>query len=181
MKRPLAVISFACLILGFQNCSRQGVGAAESSGAVENDVSVAMPSTDQVHKLSQDVTEIEVPNSTNTLVIDAKSGHVDVMDANSQVVGEACLNASDVSDLQALLDVSSLCVSAGASSADQVCSQQYTPAYASLILSGQTVKLGESLDGCGTGRRDFCGQQADAFKGWLANVKANWSSMACAQ
>jgi len=198
MKKLSTLAIFTCLILGFQNCSQSGLstgGSADSafkgdsSGDAELDPS----------SLSE-VSTVEIPYSTNSiavndsgeglrearksgsvsndrLVVDLASGKISLLNAQGQAVAETCLDDSRLEEMKSYLSSSSICEAEVESNV--ACTQVYEQGYASLASEAGRLNLGESLDGCGRGYKDFCGSVASSFKGLVESIKQNWQQLSC--
>ncbi|HWU42760.1 MAG TPA: hypothetical protein VN132_04950 [Bdellovibrio sp.] len=171
MLRNWAVIFIGCLILGFQNCGRQGLLSVSKS-----DVGAEMSNTESS---SSPVTAVEIPTDNGSLMVQADSGKIALVDSTNQIVEEGCLSDKDLQDLQSYTKSYNLCGSTTKINAGTVCTAVYKRGYASLIIDGQKMNLGESFDGCGSGFRDFCGAQAQSFRGLVDYIANNFPSMKC--
>ena len=177
MIRNWTLIIVGCLILGFQNCGRNGFGPDSSSSAnSEIAATDAVDGTDE--SSTSPVTAVEVPTASGPLTVQVDTGAITLVDNQNQVIQSACLNSHDLAELQSYTKSYNLC---GKTSSGDVCTQSYTAGYASLIVDGQKLNLGESFDGCGKGYKDFCGTQGDSFRGLVDYIAKNYQSMSCAQ
>lgn len=195
MKRGLALISAACLILGFQNCSQNNL---QSGVGLSQDVSITTPDLiagngEDVSGVTSKVTFVEIPNMSEDsavaqkasaveltpyrLVISLQSGTINLMDDRNEVREKRCLSSSSLQELKTILSGSSICAAA-VQSAD-VCAQAYSPGYASLYADDQRIALGEKRDSCGGGQKDLCGALADVFQNYVSHVREHWAEMSC--
>lgn len=185
------MISAACLILGFQNCSQSNLQSGEG---ISPDVLISAPATvgEEPSAVTSKVTFVEVPNISEDavqgkassqitryrLVVSLQSGSINLMDDGNNVIEKRCLNSSALQELKTILTGSSICAATIASDAD-MCAQSYTPGYASLYADDQRIALGEKRDSCGTGQKDLCGGIASVFQNYVAHLRQNWEQMAC--
>jgi|GEM_PF-1434727 hypothetical protein len=197
MKKFGSLAIFTCLVLGFQNCSQSNLGTSGVSSSAIGDS--ASESTLDGAELAQ-VSSVEIPYSTSSipentsgegiraarkasavtsehLVIALDSGAITLVNSNGQAVAQTCLDESRLEEMKSYLASASICEAEVAE--DVACSQQYEQGYASLKSSEGQLNLGESLDGCGRGYKDFCGSMASSFKGLVESIKLNWQSMSC--
>ncbi|MDG0817048.1 hypothetical protein [Bdellovibrio svalbardensis] len=181
MLKNWSLIIIGCLILGFQNCGRNGFApeynsSSDISPVVAGDAINGDGSTDE--SSTSPVTAVEIPTSNGPLTVQVDSGKITLIDqqGQNQVIEQACLSAADLSELQSYTKAYNLCSNTRAA---DFCTQTYTPGYASLIVDGQKLNLGESFDGCGKGLKDFCGTQAESFRGLVSYIVKNFSSMKC--
>ena len=98
-------------------------------------------------------------------------------DLNSQTQ-KYCLTETLSNELVSILKSSQVCKNQGAPTG-QVCTQALKLPYAVVTTENETFALGGSTDGCGTNSIDFCGQQIDVLKVYIASVKANYKSFVC--
>lgn len=196
LKRFFTLTTVVCLILGFQNCSQNGLQSNDlSSGDVA--ISFAPSPNSGASGTTAKVTYIEVPNienqissqkitdsssalSAQRLVVSTQTGAIELVDDSNTVLQQRCLGASDLEELKTILSGSNIC-SAAAKSAEQICGMSYKAAYASLYANEQRVKLGEELDTCGTGKKDLCGSLAEVFQAYISHLRLHWQEMNCAQ
>lgn len=179
MLKHWSFIIVGCLILGFQNCSRAGFAPGSDMSGNYNQVvpgGVVEGSTDE--SSVSPVTAVIIPTQSGPLTIQADTGRITLVDnqGQNQVLEQACLSTQDLAELQSYTKAYNLC---GKSTKADLCSQSYTPGYASLIVDNQKLNLGESYDGCGKGFRDFCGTQAESFRGLVDYIVKNFPSMKC--
>lgn len=192
MKRGLAFISAACLILGFQNCSQSNLQSGEGLSA---DVLISAPllqGGDESSASTSKVTFVEVPNIADDsavqgkaavsmtpyrLVVSLQSGNINLMDDSNSVLEKRCLSSSSLQELKAILAGASICSATVA--AGDVCAQSYTPGYASLYADEQRIALGERRDSCGSGQKDLCGEVASVFQNYVSHLRNNWADMSC--
>jgi len=197
MKRYVFAGFAFCLVVGFQNCSRNQLSDTGNSDALSNPAEVT-----PVEKVDVSQTEmLEVPESafleaqlqaeiaqlkpTSTfashhLEIDAKTGVVHVVDQNSEVLAgvQYCLSSSDMSELRSILESAKICEDKAAVDNQLNCTMDYRFPYAKLHFVDSEVALGEALSGCHKGP-DLCGTEKDMLQGFLAHVQNNLSSMKC--
>ncbi|QDK36559.1 hypothetical protein [Bdellovibrio sp. NC01] len=178
MFRNWALIIIGCLILGFQNCGRNGFAPDSSSSSNLSQVTTGVGGVEgSDDEASQSpVTAVEVPTDSGPLTIDAETGKITLIDSQDQVIEQACLPAKDLRELQSYTKAYNLC---GSTVKADLCTQKYTKGYASLIVDDQRLNLGESFDGCGKGFKDFCGTQGDSFRGLVTYILANFHTMKC--
>jgi len=178
MLKNWSLIIIGCLILGFQNCGRNGFAPEYNSSGNINQVTpgdVVDGATDE--SSSSPVTAVEIPTGSGPLTIQTDSGKITLIDqGQSQAIEQGCLNAKDLAELQSYTKTYNLC--SNTRKAD-LCTQVYTAGYASLIVNNQKLNLGESFDGCGKGFKDFCGAQAEGFRGLVDYIVKNFPSMKC--
>lgn len=194
MKRGLALISAACLILGFQNCSQSNL---QSSTGLIQEVSITAPKNlstgEDPSEVSAKVTFVEVPNMAENssavqktssgmltpyrLVISLQSGTINLMDDQNAVLEKHCLSSSSLQELKTILDGASIC--SAAVSSGNFCAQVYSPGYASLYADDERINLGEQRDSCGTGHQDLCGSVANVFQNYISYVRDHWAEMSC--
>lgn len=161
--------------MGFQNCSRSGLGPEMMGVNDINQIAIGKGVTG-VGVPASPVTAVQIPTDSGPLTVQADTGQITVVNSLGQILVEACLSNNELIELQSYTKTYNLC--SGAHKAD-ICSQNYTPGYASLIIDNQKLNLGESFDGCGTGLKDFCGSQAQSFRGLVSYIVNNLSSMKC--
>lgn len=178
MFRNWTMIIIGCLILGFQNCGRNGFGPDSSSNSVSqvNTGEVVDGSSDE--SSTSPVTALEIPTANGPLTVQVDTGKITLIDGQNQVIEQGCLSQKDLADLQSFTKDYNLC-SAPAPAADTLCTADYTKGYASLIVDDQKMNLGESFDGCHKGFKDFCGSQAESFRGLVDYIATNFPSMKC--
>lgn len=192
MKRGLAFISAACLILGFQNCSQSNLQSGEGLSA---DVLISAPLAqegDETVSNTSKVTFVEVPNISEDssvqrkaatevtpfrLVVSLQSGNINLMDDRNNVLEKRCLSSSSLQEIKTILAGASIC-SAKVAAAD-VCAQSYTPGYASLYADEQRIALGERRDSCGSGQKDLCGDLSTVFQNYVSHLRDSWADMSC--
>jgi hypothetical protein len=194
VKRGLALISAACLILGFQNCSQSNL---QGGAGLSEDVAISAPSAiGGDDTVTSKVTFVEVPNISEDsssasqkvsasaaevtpyrLVVSLQSGTINLMDDRNSVLEKRCLSSSALQELKTILAGSSIC--AAAVQASNACAQVYSPGYASLYADDERIALGERRDSCGNGQKDLCGGLADVFQNYVANLRNHWSEMSC--
>lgn len=193
MKRGLALISAACLILGFQNCSQSNLQGGAGLG---QDVSITAPKNlstgEDASGITAKVTFVEVPNMSDSssvaqkasgeltqyrLVVSLQSGTINLMDNRNEVLEKRCLSSSSLQELKTILSGSSIC--AAAVSSGDMCAQVYSPGYASLYADDERINLGERRDSCGNGQKDLCGGVADVFQNYISHLRAHWAEMSC--
>ncbi|KYG67136.1 hypothetical protein AZI86_08990 [Bdellovibrio bacteriovorus] len=193
MKRGLALISAACLILGFQNCSQSNL---QSGVGLGQDVSITAPKNlstgEDTSGVTAKVTFVEVPNMSDSssaaqkasgeitqyrLVVSLQSGTINLMDNRNEVLEKRCLSSSSLQEIKTILSGSSIC--AAAVSAGDVCAQVYSPGYASLYADDERINLGERRDSCGHGHKDLCGSVADVFQNYISHLRNHWAEMSC--
>jgi hypothetical protein len=194
MNKLTTLTLFACLILGFQNCSRVGSSS-------DSDSSTSLGSSAPSESVSlADVSAVEIPYSTSSvpvntsgeglrearksgvvasqrLVVALDTGHITLVDSSGEAVSQTCLDESRLEELKSYIASAKICeaeVEDGAA-----CTQVYEQGYASLSSNSGNVNLGESLDGCGRGYKDFCGSVAASFKGLISSIKLNWQQLSC--
>jgi len=191
VKRVWALGAMVCLVLGFQNCSQNGLQTLSESSS---DVSINVPPSVDGSENSgtpAKVTYVEIPNISDEsssaqkpveltpyrLVISVDSGEISLLDDSNAVLQKRCLNAGSLTELKTILSGSSVC--AATASQAEVCAQSYKPGYASLYVNDKRINLGEEFDSCGRGRKDLCGQVTDVFQAYVDYVKAHWAEMSC--
>ncbi len=179
MFKNWSLIIIGCLILGFQNCGRNGFAPEYNSSSNINQVATgeAVDGSSDDSSLSP-VTAVEIPTQSGPLTIQVDSGKITLIDNSqqNQAIEQGCLSAKDLAELRTYTTSYNLC--SNEKKAD-LCTQNYTRGYASLIIDNQKLNLGESFDGCGKGFKDFCGAQADSFRGLVNYFIKNFPSMKC--
>ncbi len=176
MFRNWAMIIIGCLILGFQNCGRNGFGPESGSDSVNHASTGEVVDGSSDESSTSPVTAVEVPTDSGVMAVQVDTGKITLV--NGQDIEQGCLNQKDLGDLQGFTKAYNLC-SAPTPAEGTMCTAVYTKGYASLIVDGQKMNLGESFDGCGRGFKDFCGAQADSFRGLVDYVVKNFASMKC--
>ena len=197
MKKLTSLAIFACLILGFQNCSQSNLS---TSGVSSNSLSDSGSESSLDSAELSKVSTVEIPYSASSipentsgeglraarkagvvsserLVVALDSGAITLVNSSGQAVAQTCLDDSRLEEMKSYLASASICEAEVAE--DVACSQQYEQGYASLKSEEGQLNLGESLDGCGRGYKDFCGSMASSFKGLVESIKQNWQSMSC--
>lgn len=179
MHRSLILILTGCLILGFQNCARNNLVADAGSGNNLNQISPGAISS--ISNSGDDsggaaVAAVEIPSPMGPITVEVDTGRISLVNNQSQVIQQACLSSKDLIELQSYTKNYNLC---GETQEAEVCTQQYTAGYASLIIDNQRLNLGESFDGCGKGFKNFCGSQGDSFRGFVSYILKNFASMPC--
>lgn len=183
------------LVLAFQNCGNQGL---QAEGTMGGDVKIVLHQTSSSDEGSQvptaKVTYVEIFDVTEPsraqqkasdemtdmrLVISVKSGKIELTDDMNNVVETRCLSAEKLAEMNAILAGSKICASQVVRHPDLACDMRMKRAYASLYADQKRVNLGEEFDGCGTGRKDLCGELSAVFKAYVAHVKRNWADMSC--
>lgn len=181
MRKHWIVVMVGCLILGFQNCSQSGLVQTDLASS---NLSIVAPVPgsmgDSSSEESTSVDAVLIPSPEGTLTVESESGKISLVDQNNQVLEEACLGSQELSELQSYLKSynSNLC-GAPAVSSETMCAQSYTKGYASLIIGDQKMNLGERFDSCGRGFKDFCGDQAQSFRGLVVYIQKNFHSLNC--
>lgn len=175
-----SLIIIGCLILGFQNCGRSGFSPEYNSSDNLNPVNAGIGVDGSADESSSSpVTAVEVSTLSGPLTIQADTGKITLIDKSqgqSQAIEQGCLNPKDLAELQSYTKAYNLC---GNLQKADFCTQTYTAGYASLIVDNQKLNLGESFDGCGKGFKDFCGSQAESFRGLVDYIVKNFPSMKC--
>jgi hypothetical protein len=178
LKNWMVVIVGCCLILGFQNCSQSGLSQGDFASL---DVHAVTPSVGSGGESSEDtpaITSVEIPFGQGVLRVQADSGRIDYVDGSGQVAERSCLGAAELNELQSYLKPYNLC-GAAAKDPEVMCAQTYTEGYVSLVMGQQRMNLGEKFDSCGSGFKDFCGDQAQSFRGLVSFIQKNFYSMSC--
>jgi hypothetical protein len=200
MKRYVFAGFTFCLVIGFQNCSKNNFTDMNQGDALGNPA-VATP----IEKLDVSQTEkIEIPESsylesklqadilqtkatsnfsTHHLEIEVRTGVIQVIEDNN---GEAiqglqyCLNSQDVAALNSILSSSNICEDKVANTGhDQVCTMEYKFPYAKLhIADAEPVNLGEVFNACSKGF-DLCGDQKELLQNYLGQVQSSLDSKKC--
>jgi hypothetical protein len=197
MKRYVFAGFAFCLVVGFQNCSRNQLSDVNPANALSNPMEVT-PS----EKIDVSQTEmLEIPESafleaqlqaailaskpTSTfaahhLEIDVKTGVVHVVDQNNETLAgvQYCLSSPDMSELRAILDSSKVCEDSAVVDEQINCTADYQFPYAKLHFLESELSLGESMSGCHKGP-DLCGNQKDMLQGFLAHVQSDLASKKC--
>jgi len=197
MKRYVFAGFAFCLVVGFQNCSRNQLSDNLGSNALSNptevtpvekvDVSQAemleVPESAYLEtQLQSDIIKSK-PTSTfssHRLEIDVKTGVVHVIDQNNEMVTgvQYCLSSSDVNEMRSILDSAKVCEDKAVVNQDMNCTAEYKFPYAKLHFADLELPLGESMSGCHRGP-DLCGEQRDMLQGFLAHVQKNLPAMKC--
>lgn len=179
MRKHWIVVIAGCLILGFQNCSQNGLVQTDLASS---NLSIVAPVPgsmgDSSSEDSASVDSVLIPSPEGVLTVQADSGKISLVDENDQVLEVACLGSQELVELQSYLKSYNLC-GKPAVSADTMCAQSYTKGYASLMIGEQKMNLGESFDSCGRGFKDFCGDQAQSFRGLAVYIQKNFHSLSC--
>ena len=200
MKRYVFAGFAFCLVIGFQNCSKNNFTDMNTTDALGNPM-IATP----IEKLDVSQTEtVEIPESsflesklqadilqakstsnfsTHHLEIDVKTGVIHVIEDSS---GESipsiqyCLNNRDLYSLNSILSASKICEEKiPAKNTNQVCTMQYKFPYAKLHISNsEPVALGEVFNACSSGF-DLCGEQKDQLQAFLGQVQTNLTNLKC--
>lgn len=197
MKRYVFAGFAFCLVVGFQNCSRNQLSDGGGANSLSNPALVT-----PVEKVDVSQTEIlEVPESaylesqlqsditqskpTSTfsshhLEIDVKTGVIHVVDQNNEVISgvQYCLSSSEVNELRSILDTAKVCEDKAVVDENLNCTMDYKFPYAKLHFPDSELSLGESMSGCHKGP-DLCGEQKDMLQGFLAHVQNNLSGKKC--
>lgn len=197
MKRYVFAGFAFCLVVGFQNCSRNQLSDNLGNSALNNPTEVtpaekvdvsqteALEVPESAYLESQLQADIIASKPTSTfashhLEIDVKTGVVHVVDQNSEVVAgvQYCLSASDMSELSAILSSAKVCEDKAAVDENLNCTAEYKFPYARLHFSDSELSLGESMSGCHKGP-DLCGDSKDMLQGFLAHVQSNLAAKKC--
>lgn len=197
MKRYVFAAFAFCLVVGFQNCSRNQLSDAGDSNALSNpteitpaekvDVSqaeaVEVPESAFLESQLQSAITQAKPTSTfatHHLEIDAKTGVIHVLDQNNDTVAgvQYCLSSSDMTELRAILDSAKICEDKALVDEQTNCTMDYTYPYAKLQFVDSEVSLGEAMSGCHKGP-DLCGDQKDMLQGFLANLQNKLTNLKC--
>lgn len=197
MKRYLFAGFAFCLVVGFQNCSRNQLSDTNSADALNNPTEVT-----PVEKVDVSQTEIlEVPESayletqlrpsiqqskptssfsSHHLEIDVKTGVIHVVDQAGETVAgvQYCLSNSEVDELRVILDSARICEDKAQTNSQLGCTMEYRFPYAKLHLPEVEIALGEAMSGCHKGP-DLCGDQKDMLQGFLAHVQNNLAAKKC--
>jgi hypothetical protein len=182
----------ASLVLPFQNCGVPPKSATSSEQSVETSLQ-ALPQL----KASQ-FQQIELQKALmddgrrdpNTAYynLDLKSQTAESFDSNRQLVSRYCVDKKVFEEISKLLSSEKFCRTDSSASNQQLCTMVYTPPYATLHngLDSQLqqseieteVKLGEMLDGCGSGLVKLC-QNDESLKSLLEQLEKDMSQFEC--
>jgi hypothetical protein len=197
MKRYVFAGFAFCLVVGFQNCSRNQLSDNVNNDSLSNPAQVTpaekvdVSQTEMLEipesayletQLQSDITQSK-PTSTfssHRLEIDVKTGVVHIVDQNNEVIEglQYCLSSSDLNELHGILSSSTVCEDKAAADESLNCSMEYKFPYAKLHFAEYELSLGESMSGCHKGP-DLCGVQKDMLQGFLAQVQNNLAAKKC--
>lgn len=173
-QKYFAFVGIFILVIGFQNCSKsnfEAIGLTEQSSKLqsasqENQEVVAAPGLphpdkDVVVNARGKVVSVKGydPLGQSEIRIElALPGTVTIRSTDTVIVA-GCLDSKRLNFLRDLLREVSLCQSDRISDSSVSCTQEYTPAYASLEMLGTHIPLGAG-NACSGGQVYFCGESA---------------------
>ncbi|WP_413289961.1 hypothetical protein [Bdellovibrio sp. HCB337] len=197
MKRYVFAGFAFCLVVGFQNCSRNQLSDTSATNALSNPAEVTpaekidvsqteileVPESPYLEAQLQSAIQLSKPTSalsSHHLEIDVKTGVVHVVDQNNEVVAgvQYCLSSSDLNELRTILDTAKICEDKAAVDESSQCTMNYRFPYAKLHFPQAELALGEAMSGCHKGP-DLCGDQKDMLQGFLAHVQSELASKKC--
>lgn len=197
MKRYVFAGFAFCLVIGFQNCSRNQFSDTSVSNSLSNpaevtpaekiDVSQAeileVPESSFLESQLQPAIQQSKPTSTfasHHLEIDVKTGVMHVVDQNDELIPgvQYCLSVADLNELRVILDTAKICEDKAVVDENTACTMNYTYPYARLHFPEVELALGEATSGCHRGP-DLCGEQKDMLQGFLAHIQSELASKMC--
>lgn len=180
------------LFISFQNCQKPphpdelGSQNVYAAGVVSK-VDLSHESVKSVEFIVTDLKSI-VHTTGNTiqvkyqkfLDIDMVSGNITVTNDIDASVENYCLTNDLTAELNSILHSSEVCKRGAVASADtNVCAQVIHEAYANLFTDREQFSLGYASDACGSNAIDLCGEQADLLRGYIQNLKSEYSALSC--
>ncbi|AGH94770.1 hypothetical protein [Pseudobdellovibrio exovorus] len=180
------------LLVSFQNCQKPphpdelGSQNVYAAGVVSK-VDLSHESVKSVEFIITDLKSI-VHTTGNTiqvkyhkvLDIDMVSGNITVTNDMDPSVENYCLTSELKAELNSILHASEVCKRGPVASADtNMCAQVVHNAYANLFTDREQFSLGYASDACGSNAIDLCGEQADLLRGYIQNLKSEYSTLSC--
>ncbi len=197
MKRYVFAGLAFCLVVGFQNCSRNQLSDNVNNDALNNPAEVTPAEKVDVSQtraleipesayleaqLQADITQAKPTSifASHHLEIDIKTGVVHVVDQNNEVVVgvQYCLSSSDMSEIRSILASSKVCEDKAVVDENLNCTASYKFPYAKLHFADSELALGEAMSGCHKGP-DLCGESKDMLQGFLAHIQNNLAGKKC--
>lgn len=144
------------------------ISSNESLHHVENDQSIAqMCDPESVAKGRCRHIPFETGEKFN---IDLATGVVHAF--SGDIAQIKCLGYKDLLEVKSILQNKEICKNNIQPRDDQMCTQVMSLSYASLVIFGAEIKLGQSNNGCGTGRVDLCDSKASlALQNFVNRIK----------
>jgi hypothetical protein len=179
MKKFAVLAALLGVFVSYQNCA-PGNGLSHSSPA---EFTTQTPSSyNQIPVKNFQTLSVWDSAHMQFLDVNLSSGKIAAFIEGGQTPGgNYCLSSAMMSSLQAILSSAKICVPVvdAQQLANQVCAQNYTYPYASLMGSGSAeYKLGEKRDSCEV-PSDLCGSAAANLQAWSSDLIAQLSSLTC--
>lgn len=176
MKKYIALAGVMLMILSFQNCAQRNVALDSSADSAASGIGMDVTPAKNLNKVV-----IWNPDKQQYIDVSLETGKMVAFEEFGQVRGDKfCLTQSELSELQTILQNSSICepkVSLEAAK-DQVCTEIYKYPYASLVQGSREFRLGEMNSGCDK-PVDLCGDNAAMLKNFSTAILKNLESRAC--
>jgi hypothetical protein len=175
------------LIFGYQNCQKANFDPAASGVEFSTQKQVIPLSEESVEGLQfKSNKAVQVVNGGSSYSViksflydfDLSTGEINVVDQQSQASERYCLTEAMKSQLQVLIQNSSVCKDGDVAFGGQVCAQVIQEGYANLITNRDHFRLGSSTDSCGSNRVDLCDGSIE-LKNWFESIKPVLSSLSC--
>ncbi len=187
-------VSGFVLLFSFQNCQKSP--AADEFNVLSSGLVVGASTSNKVILAEQKLKEIEFivqenqtllkSGQTFTLIaenayrINLADGHGMVQSGTGQVQKTFCLTQELKSELNSILQSSSVCLDEKKEkSDDQVCLQAIKNPYAKILTDNDHFELGFATDSCGSNSVDLCADQSDLLKGFITHLKLQVSLLTC--
>lgn len=176
MKKYIALATVMLIIVSFQNCAKRNVALDSSADSSALGIAMDVTPAKNLNKLV-----LWNPDKQQYLDVSLETGKMVAFEEFGQVRGDKyCLSQSELSELQTILQNSSICepkVSFEASK-DQVCTEIYKYPYISLVQGSREFRLGEMNSGCDK-PVDLCGDKAGMLKNFSTAILRNLESRVC--
>lgn len=197
-KRFFYLTAVTTLMLGFQNCAKQGVqplpegfnaaSVIDSTNADPSDtdkISVYNIPTSPNTKLAMESGVTPTSDQVYRYEIDLKSGIIESYDHGENKVEDKtfCLSQEELAEVKSILETSQLCLAKeeAEDSGEKMCTFIYQFPYAVLLLgggNGHEVRLGEKVNGCDI-PDDLCGEHSNMLRGFIHSILGDMNRRAC--
>jgi hypothetical protein len=179
MKKYAAFAVLLGILVSYQNCAPQN-GAWSGSPA---ELTTEVPSSyNQIPVQNFQTLSVWDAPRAQFLDVDLGSGKVAAFVDGGQTPGDHyCLTPELLSSLKSILAAAQVCVPVvdAKQLANQMCAQNYTYPYASLMGNGMTeYRLGEKRDSC-EAPVDLCGNAADNLRAWASDFLSRLPALSC--
>ena len=178
------------LLFSFQNCQNssppnetrsQALNSLSTGAAIDlnqesmTSVNFLMSDSKVVHQAGN---SYQI-NYNKKLQIDLKTGEISVTNDLDSQTDSYCLTESLKNELVTILKSSQICKTQPNLPEGQVCTQALRLAYAQVQTQRENFDLGSATDGCGNNAVDLCGDQPNLLKGYIENIKKQYSQLMC--